>query len=524
LIVLSSCSPKTSHSLQRLAVLPANVLIAAPASEWLRVAAPLVLQQDLTTSRRLFLSAVNDESAAYQIGATEIVRTTIENREGHISIQADLTTTATQQNREVIQVAGPSSAGFLPPLNALAKRLDERASSFSTTNDRALQAFTGAAEAQTLQSRAQLLTDALGVDPAFGLAHIVLAELAVQAGPQNVPSVLANANAHRQAFTPIDRARWDALAARLSHAPLAQQANADSAVLQLAPNDLDTLAALGSVRFLQNDAQAGQRLFASALALNHTNLTLQRQLAEGLFQTRKFADAEKIFVSLDNNPTVLPQLAVCILLEGDTARANAVFEKFIASRPPTDPFGPLIRANWFSISGRTSAAVDSLRNTNFPDPAVRAIAESQLAILQLQKQDAAAAKASAATAMHSDPRPASFGVIAVLLASGDAPPDKWRAQVDSSALAGEAKQAVLGYGLFLNGHYAEAAQLWQQVDRQSGDADLRARAMLAASLDQAGRSAEARQVVVQPFMPDLGDLYAGIPFHEMCRLLGIRVR
>ncbi|MGA8030162.1 MAG: hypothetical protein WB992_23700, partial [Bryobacteraceae bacterium] len=153
---------------------------------------------------------------------------------------------------------------------------------------------------------------------------------------------------------------------------------------------------------------------------------------------RRFADAEKILVGLDQNTAVLPELAVCILLEGDKRRANAAAEKFAGVLSPDAK--KVYLAQWMALSGH-------------PDQAV-----------------------------------------------GEAPP---------------------GYSLFLNGHYSEAAEVWRTVVHRSGGTDLPGRAMLAASLDRAGKTDEARKILVEPFIPPLGDLYAAIAFNEMRRMLKV---
>src|SRR5439155_1393613 len=128
-------------------------------------------------------------------------------------------------------------------------------------------------------------------------------------------------------------------------------------------------------------------------------------------------------------------------------------------------------------------------------------AESQIAVLELMQGDAAAAKRSGALAAQLDKRPASFAAVTLLVTRGDAPAAEWRDQVSALGLPGEPEQIVLGYGFFLNRHYAEAAEVWQQILQRSGGADLRARAMLAASREHEGRAADAKKILVQPFVP-----------------------
>ena len=518
LIFVSSCSRPSAVSYERLAILPANVLISDPSSEWLRLAVPLILQEDLATSRHLVASDASGVSGAYQLGATEALRTTVENRKGRIAIDAVVTDLSTQRNRKVLRVDGRDSDGLLAIADALAHKIDEHAGNFPTRNVRALQAFTAAAESANAGTRVQLLDQAILTDPSFGLAYIALAGSALQTHDQNLSALLQTAASHRSSFTPLDRALFNALSAQLSHAPLTEQNNAFSAVLQLAPNNIDALVALGSGHFLEGDGAGGARLLKRALELSPGNANIRNRLAHGLIETRQFADAEKVLSSLGNNPAALPELAVCILLEGDTARANRVLEKYLALRAPGDTVTPLLRAGWIAIAGEDAKAIGSLESVQFQDENLRSIALAQLTIWQLAAKDFAGAKKNAALGMRQNTRN-SFATVAMLLSEGDLPPAEWRDRVNASPLNDQAKQAILGYGFFLYGRYSEAAQIWQMVLRQSGASDLPARTMLAASLDRESKIAESRRILVQPFIPELGDLYASISFGEMRRLI-----
>src|SRR5690349_19801911 len=208
-------------------------------------AVPVALEQNFLTCKNLVARMARDESGAYQVGATKVLRTTVESWGGQIRIQATLTDLSTQRNGQIIHVEGSASGGLLPALDTLATRLNDGATYFSTKNDRAFQAFVDGAQTSNPQTRIQMLNRAVATDPAFGLAYLALADTLAQAGQDSGP-LLATAGNHRNSFTPVDRARFDLVAARLSHAPLAKEEQAARAVLQVAPNDLDALAALGS--------------------------------------------------------------------------------------------------------------------------------------------------------------------------------------------------------------------------------------------------------------------------------------
>ena len=261
-----------------------------------------------------------------------------------------------------------------------------------------------------------------------------------------------------------------------------------------------------------------------ALELSPGNVNIRAQLAEGLLETRRFAEAEKIFTGLDNSPAVLPRLAVCRLLMGDPGRANAVFSNYLKDRAAAnDPLLYLAEANWIAISKSPAEGVQYLARNNFSQDDLRSLAFSQSSVWQLMGKDSSGAKKNAALAAQSAkaPVPKLFAAIAVLMAESDEPLDQWRVLVNESSVDEAIKHAVLAYGLFLSAHYPEAVAEWQVITQESGGADLRARAMLAASLDRAGRAAEARKITVEAFAPNLtgADQFAVLPFTEMRRLL-----
>jgi len=526
---VSSCSHNAGGSLQRVAILPANVLLNNGSSEWMSLGIALALEQDFATSPHIAAVLATSDSGAYQRGVTEVLRTTVDDASGVIHLRVTVTDLAKQRITSYGEVNLPSSAGMLAVVNALAKRIDPQCSDFSTKNERAWQAYTVAAGSANVQTRVQMLNAAVSADPSFGLAYLVLAEVLNQAGDRNLKPLLSAAASHRDAFTPLDRARFAALSARASHAPLAQQANATAAVLQLAPNDVDALTTLGSERFLEDNAAEGEKLLKRALELSPDNVNVRAQLAEGLLEVRRFAEAEKLFSGIDNEAAVLPQLAVCLLLKGDAGRANTVFSNYLQQRSAANDRSLfLAQANWIAVSKSPADGVQYLARTNLSQNDLRSLGASQGSIWQSMGKDFAGARKNAALAagLANAPVPKLFAAISVLIANSDGPVEQWREQVRAAPLEESIKQAVLAYGLFLNAHYPEAAAEWQRLVEESGGADLRARAMLGASLNRAGQSAEARKVSVEAFVPNLtgADQFAVLPFTEMRQLLNLKVQ
>ena len=234
---------------------------------------------------------------------------------------------------------------------------------FSTKSERALEEFTQALQTTTPAGRAQALKGAIGLDPSFGIAYIVLAETTAQIDPQALPDLLGQGGAHKASFTALDRVKFNALAAQAVHAPVPQQEAALAALLQLAPNTADALAGLGSLRFLQGDAANGERLLGRALEVSPGNANIRQQLGRGLIESKQFAKAEKVLAGLENNPAILPTLATCVLLERDGARAQAISDRFSQSLQPQ--VQGLYRATWLALSGNAAGAIYRSRPAEF---------------------------------------------------------------------------------------------------------------------------------------------------------------
>ncbi len=434
----SACSKSAPSGPRRVAIAPSNVLSAMPDAQQQTLTVPLVLQQDLATSNQYLATYVSDSSAAYGIQAESILRTVLEDSGDRLRVQATLTSLRTQQNENVWVAEEPRRVGLIPLLDRLAKLVDpQRASPFSTRSGEALATFTSAVASSNPSDRQQLLLSATQRDPAFGLAQIALVE---NARPGALPDASSPPVAQ---FVPLDRARWNALTARLRHASLADQASADETILQLAPNNVEALARLGSQRFLQGNAKEGERLLQKAASLNPANANLRLQLAAGLVASREFSKAESILSPLANeNPNLLPSLASIYLLEGNSKEGNTVFGRF---------------ASFLPLAGQTTARV------------------------------------------------------------------RWAALNNSgNSKSVPGVDAPAGITLFLDGKYPEAASFWRTAVNESGDTNLPARAMLAASLERSGRATEAQQIRVLPFIPDFNDPVGPVAFSEMRRLLKMK--
>ena len=526
-------------------------------------AIPLILQNDLTTSRKYIAFAVPNQSTALQSGAKDILRVVIDEHDNRIKLQGVLSDVKTQKNQDVFTVSGPTNAGLVTFGNALAKKIDSNATIYSTRNDEALLAYVAAMEAQNPQQRLKMLQVAIHDDPSFGQAYLAVVQALAQRGTVNFGPLLKEAGAHRQSFTPLDQLRYTAMTKQLTHAPLAEQAKATQALLNMAPNDVPALATLGSQKFLLGDPAATKQLLRKALDLEPSSLTIRKELADVLvntgepkqgvallaeyvlqqpqnpnakrslgelqFATGHFKDADTTLSSLGNAPAIETEVAVCRLLEGNVAGADAAFDAFLNARQvQNDQFATIGRAVWMSVKGDRGKAIATLSMNQFSQPDIHALALSQIAIWQVEGKDLKAAQQSAAHAasLATAQVPKVFAAMASLLADGNAPPDAWRQKVQASTLDPNAKNFVLGYGFFLFGHYPEAVNIWRGLVKETGGADGRSKVMLAASLEAAGNTSEAKSVRVVLFFPNLtgGDPFAAINFDQMLKVNGVQAQ
>lgn len=504
-----------------MAIVPSNVLLNDPTADWLKIGVPEVLHQDLIPTRFTAPQLAASETNLAEIGAQDILRTKVEDRQGRIHIEATIVDAATQKATGSEEVEASSMAALIPALDKLAKKIDPAAEEFSSRKTEALKWLTAAAQQRDTEQRAGLLGKAVDTDPNFGLAYFLLIEMGAPQGPARYKPVLDLAQSHSSAFTPYDQARFKLIFLQLSRAPMSQRTSAAEALLKIAPNDIDALAVVSGIRFLSGDVDGALGAINHAIELNPGNPNLKGELAEGLVQSKRFADAEKVLIKFDQNPGALPELASVFLLEGDLTRATQTAERYFSSVKNAD-YQLLLRAAWTEFAGDRAKAITLAEEDKFTSPGVRGLALSEAAVWRLMNKDFAGAKKDADAAAQTD-HPTAISTMAGLLVSGGMPTEEWRKKVETAPLNPTLKQPILAYGFFLNGHYQEAATEWRKVLDTSEGSDLRARAMLASSLEHAGNTAEAQKIKVQPFLVrEFADLYGGVVFAEMQRLTGLR--
>jgi tetratricopeptide (TPR) repeat protein len=253
---------------------------------------------------------------------------------------------------------------------------------------------------------------------------------------------------------------------------------------------------------------------------------------EILLAAGRFAEAAQSFgKSFEKNPVfqggeALEKAALALWLSGDARGAGRLVERFLEDRANrNDPFVLYRRARWQYLFGHSATAEIVMRHLVAEGPQeTRAPAAASLTIWALAAGDEDSAARWAAEARRLPPSPWNqrwAGISGILARSAGPTP--------SGVDPGEAHQ-VEAVARSLRGQWREAVPLWEQVLREQGPgADALAREMLAWSLVESKRTADAARVL-EAGWPIVGGLdpfsslvYPGL-FHVRALIAGAEGR
>lgn len=519
---------------------------------WTSSALPLVLFQDLATCKRMIPIVVPDESFARRTSAQRVLQTSVDNRNGKLVLKATVTDLKTQKDVDVYSVESQRAESFIDVSNHLAAKLASDASPFSSKSDAALRDFVSAFTAQG-HKQAEALSQAISTDPNFGLAYITFIQALVRQDPRYTQKLINQASTHRDKFTPFDAARFDLLIGRLTGAQPKQLEQLVLGVLAIAPRDISSMMALAQLRLADNridpaisalhdaldvdpiNLQARQLLAAAFLnsnredaaihtleelrALRPDDQTALRTLGELQFSIGRFSDAAKTFQS-STEPAAQVSVAVCKLLDGDPAAAQAEFGKYAATRA-ADPALPLSQAAWIALTGDRAKAVATLTGSSYPSPDLKSLALTEAAVLQAVSHDPAAATqlAAEATKLAEASFPKAYATLASLVAHAYDSPEQIAAAFASAGLDAANQDIAFGYVYYIGAHYDLSLLAWQK-ELSANSGDVRAQMMRSACLYRLGRLDETLKDAPRLLMPALNgqDPLAVLAFGEMLKL------
>ena len=383
LLALAACSRTPQHAVERIAILPFDNLTGDAALDWVSVAGPAMLVEELSGASHVLAVRMSTVGTAALGGATQLLHCTYTQRGGTLEISYALEDA--QRHRMVSTGSAPGTVLFA--VSTLARALDKGAQPFSTPSTEAAEAW-GRGEFE----RAVML------DPDFGAAwESWIAQLQQSGKPDEAEAIAERALARSSLRTPLNKAQI-----RLRSALLRKDETARIAALtelaRLTPHDSGTVMALAEIEQRQRRFPAAGQLYRRALAIDPENgaalnglgyaqgedgdldgakKTLERygqkpeqavnaldSLGEVYFMNGRFADAEKYFKEASArqpnflNGAPLMKAAYAHWLGGDLTGADALMQKYLANQNAQQLVWR--QAVWLYATGRREQALAML--------------------------------------------------------------------------------------------------------------------------------------------------------------------
>ncbi len=551
--MLAGCGGDSSRSLDRIAAVPLENLSGDSALDWISAAsAPLLVMRTAGAPGRIVLG-VNAERDAAALRATQIVRGYYSGNVEKIRLHAALFDAET--SRVVREIDEQGSPGEV--LDRLAGALKD--GPVMSTHSAAMEAFGRSVSEKDPSARRALLEQALRADPGFTPAAIALAQL--QPPPEATATLRSAIGKHPEGW---ERARLELALATADRDPAAIL-KAMETCLRFSPNDTDMARGLGDALINRHRYAEGAQWLEKAAALEPQQTGIWNLLSyaytyagnlpkakESLERYRKsapddpnaydtagevhwsfgqFAEAEANFMEAQRrDPQFLGGLefakaALARFLAGDTNGADQIFARYIESRRALhDPLVDLRAAHWLYLTDRKPQARQALRTLMAQPSEVAALANSFLALWQLQEGDPAAPEtARQAVAKAKTPASMTQAGLVLLLTQPRASAEEWRSRLNRSmspATPPALKRLVLAYALILDAHYKEARTvleaMFAETPAANGD---EIRMLLARAKMETGDKAGAKALLARyPLPPQPGEnVYATLWFPDFLK-------
>lgn len=561
LLAQAGCRQTAARPLERVAIPPFENLTGDPGWAWLGAAIPHLLVREGAGHPSLLPVATADEGAAPAVRARRAVRAYYSLQSGRLVVKAvlrDLDTVRTLMEASAT-LASPDAAG--PVALSLATQLRTAGPQpAAALKGEAIAAFGKAINAPDANLRREFAEQAWKLDPRFGAAAILLAQVRGAAGdPGGARQIYAESL--RQS-TGADEAQLRLSLAGLS-GNTSEQIEALQAALRAFPAQTDSMRQLADLLLLRRNAPEAVRWLTEAVRMEPGHIDFRntlayaqavarqfdaalataaeyRRLAPGdpnaydtsgeiAWMAGRFPEAEQYFLEAQaKSPQFLGGLefskaALARFLAGDTAGADQLFSRYIETRrAANDPYADLRQAHWLLLTGRAAAAEPRIAALagGAGDPAARAGVLQALAHLTEGRREAAAQTARAALSQASTPQTVTAGATVVLLASPSAPPAEWNTRVDRAVnpqTPVRNKRLLLGYALLLDRHPREAAAALREVFDSTlpTEADESRMLLARARLDAGDKRAAVELLAIAPLPPQPGEaLLASLYFPQ----------
>ncbi len=530
LIALAGCTRRTPETTgaRNIVLVPAENLSGDASLDWVSGAIPRLVALQLEGLPNLAIQTVDRYQDAAGVPGAETLLCRYQNGGGTLSVRC-----WTEGRDAAVAVSGHvgSLTDWIAPLG---RYLDPKAPVVPPVASEALQAMA-----------AHRYLDAVKLAPDFAPAYLEgIAYSARQRDEAQVKVLVEAAAGAESKFSPIGKARLRLVRAGLAQDRAGELAalqeldkllppdenrqraqltllqalgrNADAALLmekhlQLHPNQSEDWNPLAYLRAWAGDLNGAIQAIEKYQSLTPNQANALDSKGEIYYRFGRFADAEKAFLESDakdpafNGRQALYKAAIARLMAGNAAGAKELYDKFAAARGEEKA---ALEAHWLYVAGQTSEATAALRaaaKAQKGDPAARSF--TQLALWASARGDWGGARQELTAAVSQQPSNSTRAFLAAVAVvaspEGDEAVLRDRA---AKALPGPQlapiRDGALALALLFHEKPAEAATVAASLRKmESGGGERFPRVLLARSLQQTGKTAEAAEQMKTHLIP-----------------------
>ena len=530
LVALAGCTRQTPNTAgtRNIILVSAENLSGDPSLDWISSAIPRLLALQLEGLPNLAIQTVDRYQDAAGIPRAETLLCRYQNEQAKLNIRC------WTETRESPVVASGNAGSLTDWIAPLGRYLEPKAPAMPPVPSGALQAMA-----------AHRYADAVKLAPDFAPAYLEGIAYAVrQRDDAQVKALVEAAAGAESKFSPIGKARLRLVRAGLAQARAEElgaleeldkllppdenrqraeltllQAlgrNADAAALmerhlQLHPNQTDDWNPLAYLRAWGGDLNGAIQAIEKYQSLTPNQANALDSKGEIYYRFGRFAEAEKSFLESDakdpafNGRQALYKAAISRLMAGNAAGGKEIYSQFAAAHGEEKA---ALEAHWLYMTGQTSEAALALRTAakaQKGDPAARSF--TQLAFWAAAHGDWAAARQELTSAVSQQPSNATraFMAAVALAASPEGDEALLRDQATKMFPAPQLapiRDGALALALLFHRKPAEAATVAASLRKmESGGGERFTRVLLARSLHQAGKTAEAAEQMKVHLVP-----------------------
>lgn len=545
---LDGCARPQTSGVERLGVMPIENLTSDAQLNWPSRAAAAVVVYDLAGAKNIFARQVDSLSGAQSMQASRVLEGYFFERNGRIGIRSTLEDLGTNKAVETFELDGATSAGFLPLVNELARRLSSDVRTFGTQSQKAFRFYGEALAAKDSQTVEQDLEAATESDPGFTAGYVDEAKMLAETGNREKARQVVQTG-ERARLDPIDRANLEYVGAAAS-GDATDRMKALESLTVATPANANIFTELGEMRFARRQFQQAAMEYRAAAHLDPNALPIWNELGYALAWAKDLNGAREALTryqrlapgdlnAIDSlgevsymlgdfklageyfekaaakNPAELLKAAEARLMAGDLEGADALFLKHLGPGAKVQKSAGYQMAQWEFLTGRRKTGMARMEKlTTELEGDLQSLGLSQLAIWKLEIGDskAAAELANQAVLRAQSPQVRGIGGVCRYIASGTA----------GSGASSSSKMAD-AYALLFAKKFGEALPLLQSIYGDTNpSADGQVRTLLAWAYVETGAMDRATKLLdIYPLPLSSGEpLFASLMFPRYLFLRG----